>query len=77
MRLFGKSQKWEKEPKLINWLDWMQIRDMMAHGYNYEAVLLTFQKAYDMTEKEVIALGPNKMDELMHKLKMKQQKSET
>ena len=56
----------------IGWLDYMHMRDLMAHGNNYEAVVFILKKAYKMNEDEIKRLTPNEMDELLQKLKVKQ-----
>jgi hypothetical protein len=56
----------------ISWLDWMQTRDLMAHGQNYEAIVLLLKKAYKMNENDIVALKPEDLKVLMQKLKVGQ-----
>jgi hypothetical protein len=56
----------------IGWLDYMHMRDLMAHGQNYEAVVFVLKKAYKMSEQEIQRMSPEEMDELLQKLKVKQ-----
>jgi hypothetical protein len=48
------------------------MRDLMAHGQNYEAVVFVLKKAYKMSEQEIQRMSPEEMDELLQKLKVKQ-----
>ena len=57
----------------ISWIDFMRIRDLMAHGNNYEAVLFTMKAAYRMDEAQVQALKPEDLNTLMEKLKVENQ----
>lgn len=61
----------------ITWLDWMQIRDLMAHGENYEAIKFTMRRAFNMDDKEILALSPEEFAALMNKLKVEQREGET
>jgi hypothetical protein len=54
----------------ISWLDYMRIRDLMAHGHNYEAILFTLNRAYGMDESQIQALKPEDLNTLMEKLKI-------
>lgn len=56
----------------IGWLDYMHMRDLMSHGQNYEAVVFILKKAYKLNEQEIQRLSPKEMDELIQKLKVKQ-----
>jgi hypothetical protein len=56
----------------LSWLDFMHMRDLMAHGQNYEAVLFVLRKAYNMDEAEIKRLTPEEMDTLLQNLKVKQ-----
>lgn len=56
----------------IGWLDYMHMRDLMAHGQNYEAVVFVLRKAYKMTEQEIQRMSPEDMDRMLQKLKIKQ-----
>ncbi len=58
----------------ISWLDFMRIRDLMAHGNNYEAVIYTMRTAYRMDEAQVQALKPEDLNVLMSKLKVESEK---
>ena len=55
----------------LSWLDWMQVRDMMATAHNREAINFILAKAYKMDEKQVMALSPEDLDVLLQKLKTK------
>jgi hypothetical protein len=55
----------------LSWLDWMQVRDMMATAHNREAINFILAKAYNMDEKQVMALSPEDLDVLLQKLKTK------
>lgn len=56
----------------IGWLDYMHMRDLMAHGQNYEAVVFVLKKAYKMTEQEIQRMSPTDMDIMLQRLKVKQ-----
>jgi hypothetical protein len=61
----------------ISWLDFIQIRDLMTHGNNYEAIKFTMKQAFDMDEKEILTLKPEEFAKLMSKLRVEQRKDET
>jgi hypothetical protein len=61
----------------ITWLDFMQIRDLMAHGNNFEAIKFTMKRAFNMDEKEILVLKPEEFANLMSKLRVEQRKDET
>lgn len=52
----------------LSWMDWMQVRDMMATSHNREAIALILTKAYNMDEKQILALSPEDLDVLLRKL---------
>jgi hypothetical protein len=59
-----------KKGSTIRWLDYLRIRDLMAHGHNYEAVIYTMKVAYGMDEAQIQALKPEDLNTLMEKLKV-------
>jgi hypothetical protein len=66
------EDRFYRQGATIGWLDYMHIRDLMAHGNNYEAVVFTLRKGYKMNEDEIKRMSPDDMDELLQKLKVKQ-----
>lgn len=56
----------------ITWLDWMQIRDLMATSRNYEAVVLALRRAYGIDEKQLRILSPDDLHNLLVKLRTEQ-----
>jgi len=74
--IIGAFDYWEdrfyRQGAAIGWLDYMHMRDLMAHGQNYEAVIFVLKKGYKMNEAEVQRLKPEELDELLQKLKVKQ-----
>jgi hypothetical protein len=61
----------------ISWLDFMQIRDLMSHGNNFEAIRFTMKRAFDMDDEEILALKPEDFSTLMNKLRIEQQNGES
>lgn len=66
------DRHWKSQGK-ISWLDFMQIRDLMAHGNNYEAAVLTLKKGYNMEEDEMKKLTPERFHELVMNLRTEKQ----
>jgi hypothetical protein len=69
------EDRFYRQGAIISWLDYMRVRDLMAHGQNYEAVIFTLRKGYNMTEAEVKRLSPDELDTLLQKLKVRQNAS--
>jgi hypothetical protein len=59
----------------LTWLDWMQVRDLIATMHGKEAIVLILSKAYHMTEDDIEKLTPQDVDKLMRKLKVEQAKT--
>lgn len=71
-KVYDEDRQLKKRGK-ISWLDYMQIRDLMAHGNNYEAAVLTLKKGYGMEEDEMKKLTPERFHELMINLRTEKQ----
>ena len=71
-KTYQEAKELKKRGK-ISWLDYMQIRDLMAHGNNYEAAVLTLKKGYDMNEDEMKKLTPERFHQLMMNLRTDKQ----
>lgn len=63
-----------KDGGKITWLDWMQVRDLIATMHGKEAIVLILHKAYGMKEEDIVKLTPQELDVLMRKLKVEEAK---
>lgn len=66
------EDRFYRQGATVGWLDYMHMRDLMSHGQNYEAVIFILRKAYNLPESEIRRLGPDDLDTLLQKLKVKQ-----
>lgn len=58
----------------LSWVDWLQVRDLIATMHGKDAIALILHKAYGMTEDDMERLSPQELDVLMKKLKVEQAK---